>query len=250
MKYFILIITLFPLIIKPAIANEIVQVSAPAPTVYAQIENDELAGPSIELLRLIFSSLNVSVKTVPLPWARALKNIEEGSLDAIAPIFYNDKRAMFIDFSTPFDTTETRVFKKKESNYTYNSWDDLRGAQGYIVRGRSEGNKFDTFAASFLKLDQKNDLNQIIKMLIRDRGDYGIDKYYDIIAESKKMGVYDEIKILPLTISTNDITIGLSKKSPFKKYMPQINKMIKQYKADGTFRKLMEKHINAIATVE
>ena len=234
-----LVLIIIMLNINIAVAEETIRVSSPAPTAYAQIKEGSLVGPSIEIMSLIFNELGITVKPVPLPWARAIEYLKTGEIDAIVPIFDSDERSRFAKFSIVFDLVETRVFTRKGKFDDFTTWDDLKGHQGIVVRGRSEGIKFDNYVAENLKLEEINSLEQVIRMIMMGRVDYGIDKYYDIIAESKKLGLFEKIAFMPVSISTNESFIGISKKSPFLKYLPQINEIIKQLNQEGTIRELL-----------
>jgi polar amino acid transport system substrate-binding protein len=234
-----LVLIIIMLNINIAVAEETIRISSPTPTAYAQIKEGTLVGPYIEIIKIIFNEFGVTVKPVPLPWARAIKYLKNGEIDAIAPIFYSDERSRFAKFSSVFDLVDTRVFTKKGKFDDFTTWDDLKGHQGIVVRGRSDGVKFDNYAAENLKLEETNSLEQVIRMIMMDRVDYGIDKYYDTIAESKKLGLFEKIHFMPVSISTNETFIGISKKSPFLKYLPHINGKIKQLNQEGTIRKLL-----------
>lgn len=218
--------------------------SAPMPSAYANEKGEGLEGPSVDLIKLLFSDYGVEVETVPLPWARLLEYIKKGKIDAVAPIFYNAERAKFIAYSIPFDTHETKVLVKRGHSFDFKKWEDLIGYRGLIVRGRSEGAVFDEFSAEHLKLIKVNSLDQIFKMIVSGRADYGIDKLYDIIARGNRLGLSDQTEVLDLSIAVNDNCIGFSKKSPFVRYLPKINKKIIQLKKEGRIREMVLTYIN------
>lgn len=243
---FICIVILFA--VNTVAAQETIRVSSPAPTAFARIENESLVGPSVEIMKIIFNELGVKVTPVALPWARAIKDIKTGQIDAIAPIFFSKDRFRFIEFSIVLDNIDTCVFIKKGTFDDFKTWNDLKNHQGIIVRGRSEGQKFDDYAAENLKLYKVNSLRQIIQMIIMDRADYGIDKYYDTIAASKQLGVFTKIQMMSVSVATNEAFIGISRKSPFLKYLPQINEKIKQLKQEGAIQKIVFDHIKKMGT--
>ena len=217
--------------------------SAPMSNAFANETEEGLEGPAVDLLKLLLSDYGIEIKTVPLPWARVLEYIKSGEIDAVAPIFYNADRARFITYSLPFGTHDTKVLVRREHSFNFKKCEDLIGYRGVIVRGRSEGGAFDKFSAEHLKLQRVNSLDQIIKMILNGRADYGVDKLYDIIAISNRLGLSDQIEILDMTISTNENYIGFSKKSSFVRYLPQINKKIIQLKKEGKIRDMVLTYI-------
>ena len=225
-------------------AQERLLFSAPMANAFANATEEGLEGPAVDLIKLLFSDYDIEVKTVPLPWARVLKYIKSGEIDAVAPIFYNAERARFITYSLPFGTHVTKVLVRRGHSFNFKKCEDLIGYRGVIIRDRSEGEAFDKFSVEHLKLEPVNSLDQIIKMLVRGRADYGVDKLYDIIATGNRLGLSDKIEILDMTVATNDNYIGFSKKSPFVRYIPQINKKIIQLKNEGKIREMVLSYIN------
>ena len=240
---FILILCSALFLADSSYSQERLLFSAPMANAFANETEDGLKGPAVDLLTLLFSDYGIEIKTIPLPWARVLEYIKNGELDAVAPILYNAERARFITYSLPFGTHDTKVLVRREHSFNFKKCEDLIGYKGVIVRGRSEGVAFDKFSAEHLKLQRVNSLDQIIKMILSGRADYGVDKLYDIIAISNRLGVSDRIEILDITIATNDNYIGFSKKSRFVRYLPQINKKIKQLKKEGKIREMVRTYI-------
>lgn len=219
--------------------------SAPMANAFANETEDGLEGPAVDLIKLLFRDYNVEVQTVPLPWMRLLEYIKDGEIDAVAPIFYNAERARFISYSIPFGTHDTKVLVRRGHSFNFKKREDLIGYRGLAVRGRSEGEAFDRFSAEHLNLQKVNSLDQIIKMILKGRADYGIDKLYDIIAISNRLGVSDRIEILDMTIATNENCIGFSKKSSFVRYIPRINKKILQLKKEGKIEEMVLTYVNS-----
>jgi polar amino acid transport system substrate-binding protein len=219
--------------------------SAPMANAFANETEGRLEGPAVDLIKLLFRDYDVEVKTVPLPWMRLLEYIKDGEIDAVAPIFYNAERARFISYSIPFGTHDTKVLVRRGHSFTFKKREDLIGFRGIAVRGRSEGEAFDRFSAEHLNLQKVNSLDQIIKMILKGRADYGIDKLYDIIAISNRLEVSDQIGILDMTVATNNNCIGFSKKSPFVRYIPQINKKILQLKKEGKIEEMVLTYVNS-----
>lgn len=242
--FFILILCSALFLTDYSYSQERLIFSAPTPSAYANKKEKGLEGPSVDLIKLLFSGSGIEVETVPLPWARLLKYLKKGKIDAVAPLFYNAERERFIAYSIPFDTHETKVLVKRGHSFDFKKLEDLIGYKGLIVRGRSEGEVFDVFSAEHLKLTKVNSLDQIFKMIVSGRADYGIDKLNDIIARGNRLGLSDQIEVLDMSIATNDNYIGFSKKSPFVRYLPQINKKIIQLKKEGKIREMVLTYIN------
>ncbi len=140
---------------------------------------------------------------------------------------------------------KTSVFVKKGKLFPFTKWEDLIGLEGVMIRGRSEGSKWDAFRNKKLHIEAKNSLEQMIRLIDYERFNYGVDKEYDIIMEAKRLGYYDKIEILPFPININKLRIGISKKSLFIKYLPQINKKIAELKKNGIIRQWIHQALAA-----
>ena len=235
--FLIFFITLFP--VDSSYSRETLVFSAPMANAYAKETDKGLEGPSVDLIKMLFSDYDIEIKPIALPWPRVLEYIKTGEIDAVAPIFYTSERAKFIEYSIPFDAHETKVLVRRKHAFDFNIWEDLIGRSGAIVRQRSEGEAFDKFAAEHLKLIKVNSLDQILNMLVSGRIDYGIDKMYDIMIRSKHLGLSGQIEVLPRPVAINQNYIGFSKKSPFTSYLPEINEKIIQLKKEGKIRDMV-----------
>ncbi|MCP3873513.1 MAG: amino acid ABC transporter substrate-binding protein [Desulfobacteraceae bacterium] len=197
---------------------------------------DRLAGPAIQLITTIFKDLGIPVETIVYPWQRAIKMLKKGKIDAVLTFFHTEERAEYSIFTDGYDEVKTCVFVKKGKSFPFTKWNDLIGLKGVMIRGRSEGPKWDAFRNKNLNIEPKDSLAQMILMIDSERCNYSVDKEYDIIMEAKRMGHYNKIEILPFSINTNQLRIGISKKSPFVKYVPEINKKITTLRKNGVIK--------------
>jgi ABC-type amino acid transport substrate-binding protein len=78
-------------------------------------------------------------------------------------------------------------------------------------------------------------------MISSNRADYFVFPKASTIRELKEMGYEDKITYLPNPVTSQNIYIGISKKSPYHKYVDKINERISHYIKNGTFNKLLDK---------
>jgi len=224
-------------------SEKLVVSAAPDATPYAWDENNKLVGMSVELIKLIFDDLQIPVTTKILPWARSIKNLKEGEIDAILTFFHSEERATYATFTVPYTTVGTSVFVHKGKTFPFYSWHDLISYRGVAIRGDSLGENFDQFAKEKLNLSKVGTVDQLIKMLVAGRTDYVVYAKNSLLFKARKLGLDNKISALAIPLSFEYLSFGFSNKSPFIKYIPKINNKIEQFKKDGTIERLLEKYI-------
>lgn len=208
---------------------------------YGWHNSDKITGAIVELMRNIANDLNISIKTVVLPWGRSIADTKDGKIDAVLTAFYTKERAKYISFSIPYDTMDTSVFVAKGKEFPFNKWDDLIGLTGLTIVGDSQGDKWDKYEDEKLNVLRVVKIEQIFEMLVNGRADYAIFPRISTIREIEKMGYSDKITYLPTPIISQGIYIGISKKSPYHKYLQDINRKIKEYSSNEKFKKFIDK---------
>jgi polar amino acid transport system substrate-binding protein len=214
-----------------------ITLSAP-PSIWAQQEKGQLTGPLIDLITEIFSEIGISVTSTPLPWARAIAQMESGKLDMIPVIFYTKKRAEFMDFSVPFAEVPASVFVSAGNTFSYNSVSDLIGKKGLVMRGDSISPEFEA-ARDSLDVSEIAGYGQMIRMLADHRADYAVAAQYGFMIQARKMKNDSKIEIIEKPVASRDLHFAFSKKSAYVQYLPVINEKLEKMKADGRLKKLV-----------
>lgn len=237
-----LVLTFF---ISPCFAGETLKLSAP-PSIWLQEKDGKTIGPVIDLIREIFTELDIEVAVEPLPWKRAIGQMKSGKLDMIPVIFYTEERAQFMDYSTPYTTVPTAIFVPLGKTFPFTSLEDLRGKKGAMVGGDSISKEFEAFEPN-LDLLKVSYYEQLLKMLGDKRADYAVAAKYGFLIEAKKTGLSDKIEILANPVASRNLHFAISKKSKFVKYMPIINEKIATFKAEGKIEKMVHNTIEMAA---
>ncbi len=243
MKKIVLVFLLSFLLCSPAHAGDSLIISA-APSVYAQPEGDHLAGPAVDLITKIFQEFNVPVETKIIPWVRALEEVKTGDIDAVLTLFYTKERTEFIDYLPHYYEVQAAVIVPKGRAFSYSTWEDLIEKKGIMIKGDSQGEAFDTFAKEKLNIQRVPALKDMIRMLsLSQQIDYGIYTKEDCIVGARKADALDKIEILPTPLSSELLFIGFSKKSKFRKYIPEVNNRIIELRLNGTINKMIQESI-------
>jgi hypothetical protein len=65
---------------------------------------------------------------------------------------------------------------------------------------------------------------------------------YSGLFEADKLGIANKVELLSKEVCVENWYIGISKKSPYAKYLPQINKKLDELINNGTVDRLIEKY--------
>ncbi|WP_374659713.1 substrate-binding periplasmic protein [Inhella sp.] len=87
--------------------------SHPDPLVYARLPDGGLSGPQLETVREALRRAGCRMKLVPLPWARALRELEDGHLDVLPGAHRLPEREVFAHFSKSDWMAENHLFVRR-----------------------------------------------------------------------------------------------------------------------------------------
>ncbi len=208
-------------------------------------ENDKIIGVGAEIARMVFTDLGIETEVKYTGnWQRVQRNAQEGQIDVIIAAYRTESREKYLNyFSIPLMYNSSHVWVWKGKGFSFNSWNDLVGKTGVAVIGASFGMKFDTIIAKHLDIRRVANHIQCFKLLKSGRVDYFPFGLYPGTIQSKRFGYADYVEFLPEPINRVPLYLSISKKSKFKKYLPEAEKRLKKYLEDGTVKKLIEKYI-------
>lgn len=206
-------------------------------------EGKEIHGAAVEILERIFAELDTEVESKYVgPWARALLNLAEGTIDALCGVYITDERRKFAEFSLPFREDRVSIFVWHERPFAFATWDDLRGKTFGDVIGASRGQDFDTWRKENARVDYVKDNVSNMKKLEKGRIDCFVMSHESGLIFIKKYGYAGRIVALPKPVRVHELRYAFSKKSPFVKYLPQVNKRLLEMRADGTIDRIIKEN--------
>ncbi|MBP7528433.1 MAG: transporter substrate-binding domain-containing protein [Syntrophorhabdaceae bacterium] len=206
-------------------------------------ENNTITGAGPELVRLIFTGLNVTVKSPYRgDWGKVQEEAREGKIDVLVGLYMTEDRKAFFEYSNSYAKDPVVVFVARGKGFTYSKWDDLIGKKGTTTKGDSFGQAFDSFLSNKLTITRSPNVEQSFAKLTKGRVDYFIYAMYSGLFEADKLGITDKVELLPKEVCVENWYIGISRKSPYVKYLPQINKKLDELIDNGTVDRLIEKY--------
>lgn len=214
------------------------------PLAYVNDTTTRPEGIAYDLARIAGTKLNIPVAiNANIPWDQMLVNLEQGSIDMVAALYWNKERAINYQYSTAFFQNEARVFVAKGREFAFDKFDNLIGRTGGIPPG-TVGEKFETFAVeNKLNLKKYTRQIQMVEEILQGKIDYFIADHLDGTLVIKNAGLQGSIIALPLPVSKSSVHFALSRQSPCQAFLPQINASIEAAKRDGTLQALIDKYV-------
>lgn len=100
-------------------------------------ETKKASGVYVDVIKEAFNRMpNYQVKFKPLPWKRVIALVKNGKKIAFFPPYYNDERAVWLDFSIPILPETVVVFAKEITHKNKKKFpDDFKGLTVCLNRG-------------------------------------------------------------------------------------------------------------------
>jgi len=214
------------------------------PFVY-RTDDNVLTGTIPDATHMALGRIGLKMEVRPdQPWKRILYSLEKGNLDIVLGAYWNSERAEKFLYSEQIGTDEIRVFVKKGQEFDLNSFEDLIGRSGMKLLGGSYGDEFDKFAAEHLHFDSIPKSDQIIRMLARDRAEFGILGYIEGLQHIRALGVEDQIVALPWPVLSNGMHLMISRTAPCAHRFNDLNAAIRELKKEGILDQIFARHIS------
>lgn len=140
------------------------------PYISPELEDKGFTG---RVIKEAFALSQVNVELRFMPWARALKMAQEGSIDGTFLWYKTPEREPFFYFSEqPLAEMTVVFFHLKKFDFTWKTFDDLKKYRIGAAIGYHISDQFDEYAkAGKINVKRIKSDTQILKMLIRNRLD-------------------------------------------------------------------------------
>lgn len=211
------------------------------------------AGIFNDILTEAFARLDIPLKKEVYPWKRAQKIVKDGDADGMITVYTQERKNYTVASEPIWYIGETLFFRRDNPRackvLKINSFDDMRGL---IV--------VDTIGSGWVKEKYKEHgidnviwvptIDSAFNMLAKGRADVYVMfdmNAYNIL--SKKRAAkdvlskdYRNIIAIAPTFASVPFRLLIRKNSPFANKIDDINKVIKEMKKDGTYRRIRMKY--------
>jgi polar amino acid transport system substrate-binding protein len=221
-----------------------------APFTFAD-ENGEATGADIDLITAVADAIGCAIVPVELPWARILKEVEQGTLDLSTSTSRTPEREQWALFSRPYRETEIAIYVRRgeTQRFALQELADIPEQQlrlGVIVdyyygEALAEAASDPGFAAW---IDGAPDYPTNIRKLVSGRIDgFLVEDVAVVEAELARMGMSEAVERYPLRIPGQQLHFMFSRETVEPDLVAQVDATIAQMRADGRLDAITAKYL-------
>ena len=247
-----LIILLIMVIITNLLFSDIVKIRVTNyPPHYYRDSDNNWTGIDVELSKAIVSEAGLTPVFIELPWSRALKEIQEGSIDMMVNLSITEQRSVFLNWIGPERKNNMILILNKEHDYLeINNEEDLIlhsvnydkpiGIQqdafysikiNTLINDKNYSKHFDTITKSELNY-QKLLNNRLLAI---------IDEQLTAVYLIKNTPEFKKFYIHPFIISSSDVYFGVSKKYDIEN-LHKIQQAYNKLEKNGSLQAIRDKY--------
>jgi len=213
------------------------------------MEDGKLTGISIDIIHELARRAGFDVSIETYPWARVLRQVENGEIDGAFSAYETEQRKAFCLYTGMIHYDELRLATRKDKQFHFETIEDLYGK--VIGKGR---NVFvsDAFNAAVdegkIILSETNDMNMSnIKKLHAGRVDAVIGSPEAMLRYAMELGVENDISLLKTPLREKiPAYLVLSKNSMLKnkrEWQDRLTSVLNAMWADGTIQSINAKYV-------
>ncbi len=184
------------------------------PYLWISKDGHTLEGAATQFIKRVGELSGVDIRVVHSgSWGRVQQHMRDGTIDLIAGAFLTVPRLDYMDYFYPaFQGTRTVIWTRDNLDLNYRQWSDLVGVEGLTVINNSFGQNFDTYARENLTIREVPSLEQGLKMLALNRGEYLIYEEFPGKAFAAREHIQN-IRSYPIPVSTENLYLTMSHQS-------------------------------------
>lgn len=206
-------------------------------------ENSHIDGVGPALAKMIFDDLGIpSEFNYAGPWDEVQAKAKSGEVDVLVAAYKTKARQEYMDYSEAYVTDPLALYVKKGREFPFAKYADLIGKTGVGTVGDSYGQEFDDYIHAKLKFIRVDNDKEAFDLVASGQADYFVYSLYAAHEELKVQNRLEEFSALKHFVAEEPFYLTISKKSPYLKYLPEINRLMEKYKADGTVDRLLAKY--------
>ena len=200
-------------------------------------------GLASELVSTALERAGYRTEYVQVPWARALRGLQQGDYDLLVSAWYNDERARYGQFSAPYLTNRILFLKRKDSTADYRTLADLRRYSIAVGRDYRYSPAFDADAS--LHKVPVTDFPMGARMLAAGRVQLTLED--ELVARfylnRELKGISDQLEFLPKPLSESGSHILVRLSHPrHQQLVEDFNRAIQAMREDGTYQAIFARH--------
>lgn len=191
-----------------------------------------IAGIGVEVTKSVFNDIGFDVSAKYMgTWDVVQEKAKQWSIDIIVALYKTKEREQYLEYSIAYTQDPIVLFFSGGTSFVYTGKENLLGKKGVATIGDSYGQEIDDYIVSAkLNMTRAATPEAAFKMLKNGKADYFIYSLYagKKVIEQKSLKGIQESSV----VSSQPFYIGISKKSPYVKYIKEINASLKKMIAE------------------
>ena len=197
-------------------------------------------GLTTAIVKAAFKAVGHTSDVDFIPWARALKEVEEGKSDVVMGAYHNKEREEIYHFSDPIYFLELGLIARPGLGVSkYESLRDLTPYKIGISRGFANSEEFDS--ATYLDKQVATFPNLNIRKLFRGRIDMAVMNFDLFRHEAKKEGFcISDVEFMEPPLETHGLYLMASRNIPDgAQIMQDFNRGLDAIRKNGEFDRIV-----------
>ena len=196
------------------------------PIMYKSGQN--IVGISVDVTKSVFKDIGFDVNAKYMgTWDVVQEKAKQWAIDGIVALYKTKEREQYLEYSIAYAQDPIVLFFSGGKLFAYTGKQNLLGKKGVAIVGDSYGQTIDDYIVSAkLDITRVATPEAAFAMIKNGKADYFIYSLYagKNVIEQKLLKGIQESSI----VSSQPFYIGISKKSPYVKYMKEINIALKK----------------------
>ena len=213
---------------------------------YEDISNQQAPGFSTEVITHVFQSMGVETSLKEYPWARGLKNVYEGTSDALFTAFPSEERRRYCYYpEEPLAIEKWILFIRSEDReeFQFSSYDDLIDKSIGVLRGASVSEEFWDFVKRHQNYQEVTVDELNFEKLMLGRIDCIVTSHSNGMVLVKKKGLRDKVvPLLSRIIKEDNLYIIFSKKTVTPGFVKEFSRELRHFKKSKEYQLIYEKY--------
>ncbi len=217
-----------------------------SPPSYSKDSSGNWVGFVVEQGNAVITEAGCKVEYRSVPWARALRLLENGEIDMMGLMSITEERKKIAYFIGPNYIETIRLFVKKDSDYNIQKHEDLKNLPRKILleRGAYYGEKIEQLLKNvdFKKNIQWTSRTALTTANIERVKTGRVSGFFSHVKPGALKNITLELKYHPFVIHSNPVYFGLSKKSVNPSMQKRLKEALKGLRERGEFERIEKKY--------
>ena len=201
-------------------------------------EGSEIVGIGPDVVKNVFNDMGIKSNSPYVgSWEQVQQKARMGDIDIVVALYKTEEREEYLYFSDPYVVDPISVFVKEDNEFNPQAKEDLLGKKGIVTVGDSYGQGIDDMITSkMLDVVEVNTPQEAFSLLNEEGADYFL--YSTYAGERSSFEGTRDAGI----IAEQYFYIGISKNSPIAEKLPEINRILEEYKQNGIIEEISSRY--------